>query len=99
MKLGRLADSPVLSGGARGLDLVLNEALSRPTLVPTLDVVGLLSQCRWRGSTGSDASEDANGTSLFDHTAITMGIILSSIHTLKSCPTIIAGGGAGFTWS
>lgn len=41
------------------------------------------------------ASKEADGSSLFDHSAITMGTNLSSIHTLKNCPTIIAGGGAG----
>jgi hypothetical protein len=42
------------------------------------------------------ASKEADGSSLFDHCAITMGTNLSSVHTLKNCPTLIAGGGAGF---
>ena len=42
------------------------------------------------------ASELADGSNLFDHTAISFGSNLSSVHTLKNCPTLIAGGGAGF---
>ncbi|MEO0445388.1 MAG: DUF1552 domain-containing protein [Verrucomicrobiota bacterium] len=42
------------------------------------------------------ASKEADGSNLFDHTALTMGTNLFSVHTLKNCPTLIAGGGAGF---
>ncbi len=42
------------------------------------------------------ASKEPDGSSLFDHCAITFGTNLSSVHTLKNCPTLIAGGGAGF---
>lgn len=42
------------------------------------------------------ASKEADGSSMFDHCAITLGTNLSSVHTLKNCPTLIAGGGAGF---
>ena len=42
------------------------------------------------------ASKEPDGSSLFDNIAITMGSNLSSVHSLKNCPTIIAGGGAGF---
>ncbi len=42
------------------------------------------------------ASKEADGSSLFDHVALTLGTNLSSVHTLKNCPTLIAGGGAGF---
>tara|TARA_R110002096_G_scaffold4501_19_gene21173 strand:- start:4722 stop:6029 length:1308 start_codon:yes stop_codon:yes gene_type:complete len=42
------------------------------------------------------ASKEADGSSLFDHTALTMGTNLSSVHTLRNCPTLLAGGGAGF---
>ncbi|YCM43035.1 DUF1552 domain-containing protein [Verrucomicrobiaceae bacterium 227] len=42
------------------------------------------------------ASKEADGTSLFDNIAITMGTNLSSVHNLTNCPTVIAGGGAGF---
>lgn len=42
------------------------------------------------------AAKEADGSSLFDHTALTMGTNLFSVHTLKNCPTLIAGGGAGF---
>ncbi|WP_037244116.1 DUF1552 domain-containing protein [Rhodopirellula baltica] len=42
------------------------------------------------------ASTELDGSSLFDNVAITLGTNLSSVHTLKNCPTLIAGGGAGF---
>ncbi|WP_146455630.1 DUF1552 domain-containing protein [Rubripirellula tenax] len=42
------------------------------------------------------ASKEPDGSTLFDQCAITMGTNLSSVHTLKNCPTLIAGGGAGF---
>lgn len=39
---------------------------------------------------------EADGSSLLDHVAITLGSNISSVHTLNNCPTLIAGGGAGF---
>jgi len=42
------------------------------------------------------ASKEPDGSSLFDHCAISFGTNLSSVHTLNNCPTLIAGGGAGF---
>lgn len=42
------------------------------------------------------ASTEPDGSNLFDQSAISFGSNLSSIHTLKNCPTLIAGGGAGF---
>ena len=42
------------------------------------------------------ATKEADGSSLFDHCAITFGSNLSSVHSLTNCPTLIAGGGAGF---
>ena len=42
------------------------------------------------------ASKEADGSSLFDHSTLTMGTNIFSIHTLKNCPTVVAGGGAGF---
>jgi len=42
------------------------------------------------------ASKEADGSSLFDQTTLTMGTNLSSVHTLKNCPTLVTGGGAGF---
>lgn len=42
------------------------------------------------------ASTEADGSSLYDHCAITLGTNLSSVHTLNNCPTLITGGGAGF---
>ncbi|MEM7697265.1 MAG: DUF1552 domain-containing protein [Verrucomicrobiota bacterium] len=41
-------------------------------------------------------STEADGSSLYDHTSLTMGTNLFSVHTLKNCPTLITGGGAGF---
>ncbi|MEO0414271.1 MAG: DUF1552 domain-containing protein [Verrucomicrobiota bacterium] len=41
-------------------------------------------------------STEADGTNLLDNTTLTMGTNLFSVHTLKNCPTLIAGGGAGF---
>ncbi|MEM8952634.1 MAG: DUF1552 domain-containing protein [Verrucomicrobiota bacterium] len=42
------------------------------------------------------ASKEADGSSLFDQTSLTFGTNLFSVHTLRNCPTLIAGGGAGF---
>ena len=42
------------------------------------------------------ASPEPDGSNLFDQCAISFGSNLSSIHTLKNCPTLIAGGGVGF---
>lgn len=42
------------------------------------------------------ASKEADGSTLFDNISIAMGTNLSSVHTLTNCPTVIAGGGAGF---
>lgn len=42
------------------------------------------------------ASKESDGSSLFDHCSITFGSNLSSVHSLTNCPTLIAGGGAGF---
>jgi hypothetical protein len=40
-------------------------------------------------------SKEADGTSLFDHTALAYGSNLRSEHYLDNCPTILTGGGAG----
>lgn len=42
------------------------------------------------------ASRQADGSTLLDHCAITLGSNISSVHSLNNCPTLIAGGGAGF---
>ncbi|MDF1754022.1 MAG: DUF1552 domain-containing protein [Verrucomicrobiales bacterium] len=42
------------------------------------------------------ASKEPDGSSLFDHSCLTMGTNLFSVHTLRNCPTLVAGGGAGF---
>ncbi|MEM7143811.1 MAG: DUF1552 domain-containing protein [Verrucomicrobiota bacterium] len=42
------------------------------------------------------ASKEADGSNLFDQTSLTFGTNLFSVHTLRNCPTLIAGGGAGF---
>jgi hypothetical protein len=39
--------------------------------------------------------KEADGSSLFDHTTITLGSNIHSIHYLTNCPTIVTGGGAG----
>lgn len=41
------------------------------------------------------ASKEADGSTLFDNSVITMGTNLSSVHSLTNCPTIVTGGGAG----
>ncbi len=38
---------------------------------------------------------EADGSSLLDHTTVTLGSNIHSIHYLTNCPTIVAGGGAG----
>ena len=40
------------------------------------------------------ATKEADGSSLFDHTALAFGSNISSIHYLDNCPTILTGGGA-----
>lgn len=42
------------------------------------------------------ATTEADGSSLLDHVALTFGSNLRSKHSLNNCPTLIAGGGAGF---
>lgn len=42
------------------------------------------------------ASKEADGSTLFDNIAITFGSNLRTKHSLDNCPTLIAGGGAGF---
>ena len=44
----------------------------------------------------SKAFQEAVGSTLYDNCAITLGTNLSSGHTLKNCPTLVTGGGAGF---
>ena len=40
------------------------------------------------------ATKEADGSSLFDHTALAFGSNISSIHYLTNCPTVLTGGGA-----
>ena len=40
-------------------------------------------------------TREADGTSLFDHTALAYGSNLRSEHYLDNCPTLLTGGGAG----
>ena len=42
------------------------------------------------------ATKEPDGSSLYDNVAITLGTNLSSVHTLKNCPTLVTGGAAGF---
>ena len=39
--------------------------------------------------------KETDGSSLFDHTTMTLGSNIHSIHHLTNCPTIVTGGGAG----
>ncbi|MCH9654202.1 MAG: DUF1552 domain-containing protein [Cyanobacteria bacterium] len=40
------------------------------------------------------ATKEADGSSLFDNTAVAFGSNISSIHYLTNCPTVLTGGGA-----
>ncbi|MEO0415885.1 MAG: DUF1552 domain-containing protein, partial [Verrucomicrobiota bacterium] len=40
-------------------------------------------------------TKETDGSTLFDHTTLTFGSNISSIHYLNNCPTVIAGRGAG----
>jgi hypothetical protein len=40
------------------------------------------------------ATEETDGSSLFDHTTVAFGSNISSIHYLTNCPTVLTGGGA-----
>ncbi len=42
------------------------------------------------------SSKEPDGSSLYDNCTIAFGTNLSSVHTLKNCPTLVAGGGSGF---
>lgn len=42
------------------------------------------------------ATKEADGSSLFDHVALSYGSNIHSIHHLTNCPTLVTGGGAGF---
>ncbi|MDF1752451.1 MAG: DUF1552 domain-containing protein [Verrucomicrobiales bacterium] len=41
------------------------------------------------------SSREADGSSLYDNTAVTFGSNINSIHHLNNCPTLLTGGGAG----
>ena len=43
------------------------------------------------------ASKESDGSSLYDNLSMTLGTNLFSVHTLRNCPTLVTGGGAGFT--
>lgn len=42
------------------------------------------------------ATKEPDGTRLYDHTTLTLGSNIHSIHYLTNCPTIVTGGGSGF---
>ena len=44
---------------------------------------------------GLKASKEPDGSSLYDHVALSFGSNIHSIHYLTNCPTILTGGGAG----
>ncbi|MDF1738747.1 MAG: DUF1552 domain-containing protein [Verrucomicrobiales bacterium] len=39
--------------------------------------------------------QEADGSSLFDNTTLTLGTNINSIHYLNNCPTLVTGGGSG----
>ena len=41
------------------------------------------------------ATKEADGTRLFDHTALAYGSNIRTEHYLDNCPTLLTGGGAG----
>ena len=41
------------------------------------------------------ATKEPDGSNLFDHTTLTLGSNIHSIHYLTNCPTIVTGGGSG----
>ena len=41
------------------------------------------------------ATREADGSRLFDHTAVVFGSNLRTVHNVDDCPTILTGGGAG----
>lgn len=41
------------------------------------------------------ATREPDGSSLFDHTTLTLGTNINSIHYLTNCPTVVTGGGSG----
>ena len=41
------------------------------------------------------ATKEADGSSLYDHTTLTLGSNIHSIHYLTNCPTLVTGGGSG----
>jgi hypothetical protein len=43
------------------------------------------------------AAKEPYGTTLLDHTILVFGSNISSVHFLNNCPTVLAGGGGGFT--
>ncbi|MDF1823634.1 MAG: DUF1552 domain-containing protein [Verrucomicrobiales bacterium] len=43
------------------------------------------------------ASKEQDGSSLYDNLSMTLGTNLFSVHTLRNCPTLVTGGGAGFS--
>jgi hypothetical protein len=43
------------------------------------------------------AAREPDGSCLLDHTCLTYGSNIQSIHYLHNCPTLVAGGGAGVT--
>ncbi len=41
-------------------------------------------------------TKDVTGANLFENTTVAFGSNLNSVHNLHNCPTLVAGGGAGF---
>lgn len=43
------------------------------------------------------ATKEADGSSLFDNVTLAFGSNLRKVHSLNNCPTLVAGGGSGFS--
>ncbi|MFM9029076.1 MAG: DUF1552 domain-containing protein, partial [Opitutaceae bacterium] len=63
------------------------EAYEKRDLAQSELLAGLLDQLK--------ATREPDGSSLFDHTTVVYGSNIRTGHTLDSCPTLIAGRGAG----
>lgn len=63
------------------------DASQRRDLAQSELLAGLLDKLK--------ATKEADGSSLFDHTALAYGSNIRSEHYLDNCPTLLTGGGAG----
>ena len=63
------------------------EASQKRDLEQSTLLAGLLTKLK--------AIKETDGSSLFDHTAVSYGSNIRTMHYLDNCPTLIAGGGSG----